>query len=157
MLNDYLIVKVSPKAKQENEVFWNDYRITVLTDRLFRIEKNENKKFRDSATRSVWFRDVPVQKFEVTRSEEKLTIKTVRAELFVRKELKDCSVAICGEEKLISNDYNLRGTYRTLDVCEGDEFIDFVNNTKKKIELGLGVCSRNGVAYFDDEEYFYFL
>lgn len=154
MLNDYLIVKVSPKAKQENEVFWNDYRITVLTDRLFRIEKNENKNFRDSATRSVWFRDVPVQKFEVTRSEEKLTIKTVRAELFVRKELKDCSVAICGEEKLISNDYNLRGTYRTLDVCEGDEFIDFVNNTKKKIELGLGVCSRNGVAYFDDEESF---
>lgn len=154
MLKDYLIAKVSPKAKQENEIFWKDYRITVLTDRLFRIEREKNKKFRDEATGRVWFRDLPAQKYESVCGEDKLTVKTDFVTLIVRENVEDCSVIIAGEEKSVSNAGNLLGTCRTLDVCEGNELIDFVNNKKTEIELGLGVCSKSGVAYFDDSDSF---
>ena len=154
MLRDYLIAKVSPKAKKENEIFWNNYRITVLTDRLIRVEQEENKNFRDEATGRVWFRDLPVQKYRYTSDKNSLTVTTASVTLIVREKAEDCSVIVDGEEKPVSNAHNLRGTRRTLDVCEGCEFIDFVNNKRTEIDLGIGVCSTDGVAYFDDADSF---
>ena len=60
MIDKHLVADVRPQAKEENMVRWGNYRITVLQDRLFRLERSENKKFRDEATQSVWFRDMPV-------------------------------------------------------------------------------------------------
>lgn len=60
----------------------------------------------------------------------------------------DCRIVLCGEteEKPICNDGNLLGTYRTLDECDGDLYI----RTGKKIQPGYGVCSKTGVAVYDD-------
>ena len=55
MLTERLIVKAAPKADAKNFVYWMDYRVTVLSDRLFRIERNDKHKYRDCATQSVWF------------------------------------------------------------------------------------------------------
>ena len=45
MLDRHLIAEIRPQAKKENVVFWKDYRVTVLQDRLFRVEKMRKKYF----------------------------------------------------------------------------------------------------------------
>ena len=52
-----LIAKMRGKARKENVLFWKDYRVTVLSARLFRLEKSPEGIFRDCATQAVWFRD----------------------------------------------------------------------------------------------------
>ena len=42
-LQDHLVLNLRPNANKENIVFWKDYRVTVLSDRLFRIEKMKTK------------------------------------------------------------------------------------------------------------------
>ena len=57
MLDKHLIVSTDPVAKKESIIFWKQYRVTVLFDELFRIEKSENDVFNDQATQIVWFRN----------------------------------------------------------------------------------------------------
>ncbi|MBQ8658603.1 MAG: alpha-xylosidase [Clostridia bacterium] len=150
-LKEHLIATLRPQAKLSNIVFWRDYRVTVLGTRLFRVEKNGKKRFRDGATQSVWFRDVKKQPFTVEYSPERALIKTPDCTLLLKPKRKDCKVLLDGAEVPIDNKANLGGTYRTLDCCDGDIFYDYANGKKKKIRLGDGVCAKNGVAYFADE------
>ena len=53
MLNTSLIVPTKAKADEKNVVVWNCYRVSVLFDRLFRIERSEKGVFRDEATQCV--------------------------------------------------------------------------------------------------------
>ena len=76
MLDRHLIAQTNPQANPHNIVLWKDYRITVLQDRLFRIEKSSNEKFRDKATQTVWFRNMPPQCFSVVKTQERLEIGT---------------------------------------------------------------------------------
>ena len=81
--------------------------------------------FRDGATLSVWFRNMPPQSFTATENEGALEVKTAGATLLIRENRGDCRIVLCGEteEKPICNDGNLLGTYRTLDECDGDLYI----------------------------------
>ncbi len=56
MLDKHLIAKTEPAALQENMVEREGVRITVLGDRLFRIEQEPEGHFCDQATQTVWFR-----------------------------------------------------------------------------------------------------
>ena len=156
MLDKHLIAQIRPLANEKNVLLWENYRITVLQDGLFRLERSENRKFRDEATQSVWFRDMPAQNFGVEESAERIAIATRRCKLIVRKAREDCRVEINGERFEISNAENLKGTYRTLDCCDGERLMPFPwaapqhKELKEKIELEDGVCSKNGVAVFDD-------
>lgn len=157
MIKKELIPYVSPKAFAENTVFFKDYRITVLSPGLFRIEKSPSLTFRDEATLSVWFRDMPLQKFSVKRTDKQCEITTERASLIIKEKRKDCRARIEGKELPISNSGNLGGTYRTLDNCDGDfEVYEWVGPdavpVNKRIKLGNGVCSLTGVAVIDDSE-----
>ncbi len=148
-LNSNLIVRTQPHADVANIVLWNDYRVTVLQDRLFRIEHNPERKFRDDATQSVWFRNTPAQSFTVSKTDE-CRIDTGACTLILRHNRIDCTVLSGGKERRINGVGNLSGTYRTLDGCDGD----FCKKDGKeyKIKLGKGVCSRSGVASFDDSQ-----
>ena len=57
MLNERLIVQTTPQADEKNIVYWRDYRVTVLTDRLFRLEKSEEKRsfFMHKLTKSLLY------------------------------------------------------------------------------------------------------
>ena len=55
MLAPHLIVKTRPIANPANIILHGNKRITVLTDRLFRIEINNEKIFCDEATEAVCF------------------------------------------------------------------------------------------------------
>ena len=146
-----------PIANNENIIYWKDYRITVLSDRLFRIEKNKERIFRDKATQIVWYRDMPKQQFNVIDNLNNIEIVTNKVKLVLAKTFEDSFVEIDGMKKVISNKDNLLGTYRTLDRFTGDEYIpdgftDTSDIKRTKIQLETGVCSTSGVAYFDDSK-----
>ena len=156
MLDKHLIAEIRPQAQEENIVLWKNYRVTVLQDRLFRLEYNANQKFRDDATLSVFYRDMPVQEFSVETTEKNCVISTTSCKLVLADIRKDCYVEINGKRLKIDNTSNLKGTYRTLDGYDGDTFVGLSNDRKKdktkadRIPLGMGVCSKSGVAVFDD-------
>ena len=146
MLDKHLIAKTAPVANEENIVLFGEYRITVLYDRLFRIEKSKDGEFSDLATQSVWFRNMPAVCFEVTRTSTYVNIATDRVTLHLEADLADSYIIIDGKRTAINNEGNLLGTTRTLDCCDGDYFT--IKDTR--VELGVGVCSRTGLAVIDD-------
>lgn len=146
MLDKHLLVKTYPVANPENVVSFKDMRISVLADRLFRIEKNKKGEFNDEATQSVWYRNMPAQEFSVKETASYVEIKTEKVTLHVAPRLDKCYVIIDGKKVPVNNDGNLLGTTRTLDCYNGDVCI----NDNSKLELGTGVCSRTGVAVVDD-------
>jgi alpha-glucosidase (family GH31 glycosyl hydrolase) len=146
MLDKHLLVKTYPLADNANIVFFKDLRITVLSDRLFRVEKNKKGEFNDYATQSVWYRNMPKQNYSLKQTKTYVEITTERVTLHVASRLESCYVLIDGKKVPVSNEGNLRGTTRTLDCYDGDIYI----KDNSKLELGMGVCSRTGVAVIDD-------
>lgn len=152
MLDKHLTVKTYGTALQQNVVLWKDYRVTVLDAGLFRIEKNDKCVWRDKATQSVWYRNMPVQNFSVEKGETGCKISTERVTLHLCPSIEDCKVDFAGKLLNIDNAGNLLGTYRTLDNCDGDMcFIDWDKHKRKyTVPLGVGVCSESGLAVLDD-------
>ena len=148
MLEKHLLIKTEPLALNKNVVYFKDFRITVLFDRLFRIEKNVKGDFSDLATQSVWFRNMPEVAYSINKTESFIEIKTARVTLHLECAIED-SYVIIGEKKVpINNDGNLLGTTRTLDQYNGDVHI----KSFTRLKLGEGVCSKTGVAVIDDTE-----
>ena len=148
MLDNHLIAHTGPIAHAKNIFISDDVRITVLSDRLFRVEKGS---FCDEATQAVWFRDMPQQKFKAKKSGDIITVKTSACELVLSSDLSGC--VRFGRKKVpLSNQGNLLGTYRTLDGCDGGTYIPYDGSEPYEIKLENGVCSRNGVAIYDDSK-----
>ncbi len=154
MLKRSLITRTSPQAYEANVVYWRDYRVTVLQNRLFRLEKCDGGQFRDSATQAVWFRDMSPQKYSYCYDEEEAIIDTGACKLILKKKYEDCRVVLNGKTCALDNKDNLKGTYRTLDCCSGDVYLEpwGANDKPKKISLSDGVCSMTGVAVLDDAQ-----
>jgi len=154
MLDKHLIAKTRPIAKKENVVFWEDYRVTVLGARLFRLEKSPQKRFRDEATQAVWFRDMERTEFAFADKGETAEIDTGACKLILHKDRGQVCVELGGKRVFANNEGNLLGTYRTLDNCNADVYHrPWIEGEKpKKIALGIGVCSKSGVAVLDDSE-----
>ncbi len=156
MLDKHLIAATRPRAQEENILLWKNYRVTVLQDRLFRLEYSPSKRFRDEATLSVFYRDMPAQSFRVEETENACVISTGACKLILAERRQDCRIELDGKLLKIDNTGNLMGTYRTLDGYDGDTYVGLTNDRKKdktkadRIPLGMGVCSRSGVAVFDD-------
>ncbi len=152
MLKEWLIVKTSPVAAEENVVLWADYRVTVLGERLFRLEKSENGVFRDRATQAVWYRNAEKQNFTFVDGKDTAMIETPACKLLLRKERGQVCVEIDNRRVMANNMGNLLGTYRTLDGYDGEDYV--YADPPTKIQLGSGVCSKTGVAVLDDSKSF---
>ncbi len=152
MLNERFIVQTTPKADPKNIVYWRDYRVTVLTDRLFRLEKSPAGKFRDEATQAVWYRNTAPQVFKLLSNEAHAVVETEACRLILYKERGQVCVEFGNVRRTLDNYGNLLGTYRTLDCCDGDvHFVPWIEGDEpKKIALSKGVCSKTGVAVLDD-------
>ncbi len=123
------------------------YRITVLTDRLIRLEYSESGRFEDRKSFAVVNRDFPEVETKLTDDAEGLSIETKALKLIYDKKVFS-SVGLYIEVKengerwnygQAHDDYsNLWGTARTLDEADG------------WIMLGKGIFGRNGMAVLDD-------
>ena len=150
MLDAHLIAETRPQVRPENVVLFGDYRISVLADRLFRIEKDEKREFCDEATEAVWFRDMAPVPFTVKETEGGVDITTARVTLAFRDKLEESYILLDGEKKPLNNEGNLRGTYSTLDRCNGNDYMETDGVTVlRRIELDYGVVSKSGVAVLD--------
>lgn len=146
MLDKHLIANTRPKANDENVIRWLNYRITVLTDRLFRIEEDSRRVFNDNATQRVWFRDASPVRYTTQRFDDCVCVVTDGVKLVVNENYKKSYVEIDGKKVPVSNVGNLMGTYRTLDRMSANK--DF--ETGEEFKMDVGVCSLSGVAVIDD-------
>ncbi|MDR0855274.1 MAG: alpha-xylosidase [Christensenellaceae bacterium] len=146
MLDKHLIPITSPKANESQVFVSGDTRITVLTDRLIRLEKGA--PFCDKATLSVWFRDFAVD-FTASENDKVITITTAKAVFEISKKtlcagivtFKDSSYGALKNTTArfsLRHSGNLKGTARTLDGAFGE------------IKLNNGICSKTGVAVHND-------
>lgn len=70
----------------ESVIKGDKYRITVLTERLVRLEYNENGMFVDNPTKLIWYRNFEKPKFRFDQTSEYIKITTKYFELIYRKE-----------------------------------------------------------------------
>ena len=150
MLKKHLIIKTSPIAHAGNMLFWGNYRVSVLGDRLFRLEQSENGKFRDAATQAVLYRDMPQTAFIFTKNEKRAVISTASCKLILTKARGQVCVELDGKRVRADNKGNLLGTCRTLD-NQGDPKNAPWAEHKERFRLGAGVCSKTGVAVWEDD------
>ncbi len=158
MIHSHLIVKTSPVALAENVVLFGDVRVTVLTETLFRVEKDSDKRFCDEATQSIWFRNTPPVSFEIKKKGEALIVKTAKATLTVKPDIMASTVSVGGKTTVIGKIKNLPGAYRSLDRCNGDVYIPRTGATNNTFEtptpitLEDGIVSLSGVGLHNDTE-----
>jgi len=138
-------IKTSPCARQENMIIGNQYRITVLTEGLVRLEYNADGEFEDRATQMVLYRDFPEVDYRVIHTENGIEINTSRLHLvYDEKEFSSGGLSIHVKGSVNSTWHygeqicDLGGTARTLDGVDGE------------IRLDHGVVSRNGFSLLDD-------
>ena len=141
--------EVRPEAKKENTVNYRNFRFTVLTERLIRIEHQTENKFTDSATQVVFYRDFPKTDFNTKVNNEECVIETSSLELrclenadesngglTLRLKGEPAAVWTFGEDPAET----LGGTAKTLDA---------VDDT---VPLGDGICSMFGYTVLDDSK-----
>ena len=152
MLHAHLVAKTRPAALKENIICFNDTRVTVLSPRLFRIEKEPEGRFLDEATQAVWFRDMPPTPCGFRKEDGRYVIETEAARLTVCDPLSDSFVTFPDGKTAAADDTgNLKGTYRTLDRCDGDEYLpSSPGEPNRPIRLKGGVVSLSGAAVYDD-------
>ncbi len=148
MLDNHLIAQTKPISNTANIVLWKNFRVTILADRLFRIEEDEKQIFCDEATEAVWFRNMPPVPFTKEEKNGILLIKTEQATLVLDNTPEIGYIVLEGKQIKLDNSENLRGTATTLDMCDG-EFLKQDDGTLAPLPLDMGVISRNGVAVLD--------
>lgn len=134
----------SYKSKTPDEYVFRrgDYRFSVLSSRIIRVEKDEKRIFTDEATQTVICRDFDRPQFGFSQDNNKIVIKT--DDIIFRFDLskgKTESITL-KDSRCVTNFKagNLKGTYRTLDMINGS------------VRLGDGLMSTNGVSVVDDSK-----
>ena len=140
--------EVHPLADEDNICAGKNYRFTVLTGRLLRLEYDLAGIFEDRASQSVFYRNFPKNSFSVSRENGVLTLETdslvlryTEGEAFAEDTL---SIRLKNEPASIwryGEDFeDLGGTTQTLDMVNG------------RCAIGRGVCSRNGFSVLEDSD-----
>lgn len=135
-----------------------EYRFTVITDSLLRIEQDKNGNFEDRPTTAIVQRDFDKPNFKVLKNHNKhlLEIITDSFHLYYDggifspdtlyadiKGLKDLHVSRWFFDSTVAEGTNnLKGTARTLDRADG------------AIQLQDGIMSKDGYSYLDDSNSF---
>ena len=149
------------------------YRITVLTERMVRIEYSPKGVFVDQQTQTVLNRRFPVPDFRVAEQDGEVRVTTSHLIVTYEKNKPFSSTTL--NIQMVGNPYlrksgtwfygdkglesmgNLKGTASTLDNAVGDTYYrDSKDETKiwgepdRPVELGEGLMSRNGFTVIDD-------
>ncbi|MCM1363773.1 MAG: DUF5110 domain-containing protein [Faecalibacterium sp.] len=120
----------------------NNFRFSILTSRLLRVEFDKERKFTDEPTQAVLCRNFDAPEFKIIENNSIIKIGT-RDTVFTYDIAKKKMLSVTLKNGETVTDFkkgNLKGTYRTLDMVNGS------------IPLGDGLISRNGVAVIDDSK-----
>ena len=143
-------LELKPLAAAEAVVQGKDYRFTVLTECMIRMEYQSEGRFVDEATRTVICREFPVPAFRVMEKEDSLEIVTDKLHLYYDKKPfspEGLRIELSGGFHVYGSSWaygdaihDLKGTASTLDGADG------------AIELDPGLLSRDGFTVLDDSE-----
>lgn len=155
MLDKKLIQKTRGKALDSNIILFKNFRFTVLTPNLIRIEKDI---FLDDATIVVFYRDLKKVDYSYKIDNDTIIIETNNIILTfnTNKPLEENYMVFkenINTIKFLNNDYNLLGTCRTLDTYADGGYVispETKNFNIKTLPLEKGILSRNGVSVIDD-------
>ena len=142
------VQQTRPHPRPEAVVQGPDYRITVLTDRLLRLEYQAEGRFTEQATQCVVCRDFPCPPFRVMETDTSLEIVTKELHLYYDKKPFSTqglriqlvqSFGVYGSLWSYGDSLlDLKGTARTLDQANG------------AVPLEHGLMSREGFSVLDD-------
>jgi alpha-glucosidase (family GH31 glycosyl hydrolase) len=147
-LPERYVPDVEPVASPAAVVRGPDYRFTVLTPRLLRLEHDPDGTFEDRASQTFWYRDRQVPEFEVTERDDRVTIQTSALRLEYDRAADGCSAdslsidVFDGETTWTygADDETLGGAVRTVDEVDG------------ATALQDGLVSRSGWTVVDDTD-----
>ncbi|WP_341465711.1 TIM-barrel domain-containing protein [Clostridium pasteurianum] len=141
-------MKTHPECHRDAVVQGSNYRFTVLTSKLIRLEYNSKGLFEDRATQTVLNRNFPVPQFEIIDKENSLEIITDDVHMIYNKGKFTKSGLSFQVRGNVTNYHSiwhfgeettdLKGTTRTLDHADGE------------IPLEHGLISKNGFSVIDD-------
>lgn len=153
MKNNFLVTS-NPKTNKECCYFFKEWRISILKNNIIRLEKSD-KYFNELPTQIVVNRYFEKPNF--TLEEDKNSIKFIfNSYTFIFNGNLETSYIIYNNEKLLlNNDYNLGGTYSTVDGMDGERYV-YQGDKGIIREIGLSVCSKNGIAIIDDSNSYCF-
>ncbi|WP_020014200.1 glycoside hydrolase family 31 protein [Promicromonospora sukumoe] len=143
--------EAAPRARSEQQVHGAGWRITVLSDGVFRIERSADGGFEDRASTFAIRRDLPPAEFGVERVGDGVVVTTARARLrYDGGEFSASGLVVeilgsdSGRWRYGDEPRDLGGTARTLDDVDG------------RADLEPGVVSRDGIGVVDDSTSFLF-
>ena len=129
------------------------YRITVLTERLLRLEYNENGMFEDYPTELIWYRNFSKPEFIVNENNKSLNITTKYFELNYTKEknfsgskispTKNLKISLCNTDKV--------WYYGHPEIRNYDASVFEINDTKDR-KLKKSLYSLDGFVSIDDSK-----
>ncbi|MBQ2946254.1 MAG: DUF5110 domain-containing protein [Bacilli bacterium] len=131
----------------------NNYRITVITERLVRLEYNENQMFEDYPTELVWYRNFPKPDFIIKESSKILNITTKYFELTYVKGKKFSSNKLTPMKNLKIKLFNTDKIwyYGHPEVRNYDTSAFNIDDTKEKI-FKKSLYSLDGFVSIDDSK-----
>ncbi len=136
-----------------NELRWEDYRLTVITDRILRVEFDREDLFTDAPTQFALERGFGAPSFTLEENDGELTIRTAAAEFLFDKESGEVCLVRDGEYFYPSARTNLGGTARTLDNTNG-RLRSWKRRERRdtlfRKSFGTGIFSSNGIALVRD-------
>ena len=119
-LNKQLLAQTSGKAFANNVIVSRNVRVTVLTERMIRVEFSSDGVFTDLPSQAVWYRDFGKVDFTQTVSTDVLTVETAKAKFVVNNHTGAFKYAVIDGKQVSYNEaHNLKGTTRTLDGTYG--------------------------------------
>ena len=143
-------LRLKPLARDSAMVLGEKYRFTVLTDRLIRVEYQEQGRFVDEPTQTVICREFPEVSYRVIDQANSLEIVTDKLHLYydkkaftregLRIELKEGFHVYGSVWNYGDKIDDLKGTARTLDNADGE------------VELESGILSEYGFTVMDDSK-----
>ena len=140
-LNKVLLAKTDGKACEDNVIFSQNVRVTVLTPETLRVEYSIDGKFTDLPSQSIWYRNFGKVEFTHETKVDVLCVKTNYAEFYINSHSGSFNyVVIDGKKCSYTRENNLKGTTRTLDGTYGPT------------ELNDGIISTDGVSVYYDSK-----
>ena len=140
------------KCKKENIILGKKYRISILTDRLIRLEYNKDGKFEDRATQRVIYRNFPKVNYTVTQSETLIqvvssyfTIDYVKEQSFVGSKVAPGSTL-----KITLNGTDRTWNYNHPEARNFGAISYSLDDFHGKIKYEKGLYSTDGFCFIDD-------
>lgn len=152
-MKEHYQIQADSVCRMENVITGEQYRISVITTGLIRLEYAAHGIFEDRPTQTVWNRNLGVCDFQVIETENSLEVITDRVHLrYNKQEFCENGLSIevkgglfpygsvwrYGNNTKLFNTGDLKGTARTLD------------NSNGEIPLENGLISKMGYAEIDD-------